>query len=213
MPQTQFPKLILNRSGLVIGRLIGNTCRENPVQPARRKTSSPACVNGVFLLRSHQFEERITRRDCSTIVYINLEYDATVTCWNMKEDFLCFNDPYDGITPTKVTELNKGSSIRRRCVVEYATRWSVRKHWQNAVQPIKILRATIPKAFELLLCLFEVVLGIVEVEFSDKLLCACIPTILQPGGVLAKQGDITWRLFQFLKKIQFVHSEAIRCRR
>ena len=42
-----------------------------------------------------------------------------------------------------------------------------------------------------MLCLFELVLGVVEVEFSDKLLCACISAILQPSGVLAKQGYIT----------------------
>eukprot|EP00456_Euglypha_rotunda_P042481 TRINITY_DN3315_c0_g1_i4.p1 TRINITY_DN3315_c0_g1~~TRINITY_DN3315_c0_g1_i4.p1 ORF type:complete len:164 (+),score=10.97 TRINITY_DN3315_c0_g1_i4:438-929(+) len=105
--QTPPPNAKITRLPQVTLQSVNN----GPLQVGCILSLSAPCVDGVFLLRSHQFEDRIARRDCSTIVYINLEYDATVTCWNMKEDFLCFNDPYDGITTTKVTELNKGSSI------------------------------------------------------------------------------------------------------
>ena len=87
-------------------------CKQRTTAASVHLSLSASCVDNVFLLRSHQFEERITRSDCSTIVDINLDNDATVTCWNTKEDFLCFNDSDDDITTTKVTALNKGSSIR-----------------------------------------------------------------------------------------------------
>jgi hypothetical protein len=82
-----YPPAISPRPNAKITRLRRVTLqsvKNGPPQLGCILSLSAPCVDRVFLLRSHQFEERITRSDCSTIVYINLDYDAIVTCWNMK---------------------------------------------------------------------------------------------------------------------------------
>jgi hypothetical protein len=62
------------------------------VAKSKPNWSSASCFDSICFLRSHEFKERITRDNRCTIVRTHLCYDATMTCRNMEEHFLYFDD-------------------------------------------------------------------------------------------------------------------------